>query len=134
MKFEKFIEFGCRMTELSEYADDKGIVDNYYGQLKGTYKNVLKSANLVEKGKYAVRLHRAKKEMFCASQMLQEAIITRENGCVIGYFFLCYYALFHSMQAVLFLNLNISNEEIIQLSHSKVEKYFNDFYCKGKKR
>lgn len=65
--------------------------------------------------------------------MLAEAQQSKNNGCVIGYFFLCYYVLFHAMQANLFLDNRISDGEILQLFHSKVNSYFKDFYCKESK-
>lgn len=133
MKFEDYIEYNCNLSDLSKYADEKRIIPAYFGQLKGSYRKYLESATEIELAKFGIRMYRAKKEMFCAAQMLEEAKTSKVSGCVIGYFFLCYYALFHSMQANLFLNMNITDEAITELSHSKVEAYFQDFYCKGKK-
>lgn len=70
--------------------------------------------------------------MYNSSQMFIEAKKTKEIGCIIGHFFLCYYSLFHAMQSLLFLNVNLDSEKILDLSHNEVKKYFEDFYCKGK--
>ena len=131
--FEDYMKYSCNLLEISQYANEKGILENYYGQLKGNYRKFFANISNVQEVKYVIRMYRAQKEMMASAQMLAEAQETKKNGCVIGYFFLCYYALFHAMQANLFLNYNILDEEIVQLSHSKVESYFNDFYCKGKK-
>lgn len=69
--------------------------------------------------------------MYNSSQMLIEAKRNKEVGCIIGHFFLCYYALFHAMQSLLFLNPNLDSEKVLDLSHNEVKKYFEDFYCKG---
>ncbi len=133
MRFEDYMKYGCNLSMLSEYANSKGIVERYFGYLKGNYKAFWENTSNIQQVKYAIRMYRAQKEMLSASQMLAEAQQSKENGCVIVFFFLSYYALFHAMQANLFMNINISDEEIVELSHSKVEKYFQDFYCKGSK-
>lgn len=133
MVFEDYMKYSCNLSVLSEYAKQKGIVESYFGQLKGKYREFFKNSSNIQQVKYAIRMYRTQKEMLCSAQMLAEAQQSKENGCVIGFFFLCYYALFHAMQANLFMNINISDDEILQLSHSKVESYFEDFYCKGKK-
>lgn len=71
--------------------------------------------------------------MFSAAQMWIEADTAKKNGCLVGYFFLCYYSLFHSMQANLLICPEIPNEKVINLSHSNVKKQFEEYYCKGKK-
>ena len=133
MGFEDYMKYSCNLFEISQYANEKGILENYYGQLKGNYRKFFEDISNVKEVKYAIRMYRAQKEMMASAQMLFEAKQNKKNGCVIGYFFLCYYALFHAMQANLFLNINISDEEILPLSHVRVESYFADFYCKGKK-
>ena len=133
MKFEDYMGYNCNLYELSEHAKGKGIVQSYFGNLKGSYRKFFDNIPNREKAKYAIRIYRAQKEILCSSQMLMESEQSMKNGCIIGYYFLSYYALFHAMQANLFLDINLENGEIIQLSHSKTEKYFTDFYCKGNK-
>lgn len=129
--FENYIEYASNLSELSEYANEKGVVQVYFGYLKGKYRKFFAEASNTDKVKFGIRMYRAQKEMLCSSQMLMESQISMKNGCSIGYFFLCYYALFHAMQANLFIDTNIANEVILQLPHSRIESYFEDFYCKG---
>ena len=119
MVFEDYMSYSCNLIDLSKYAEQKGIVQKYYGQLKGTYKSFFENATNIQKANWGIRMHRAQKEMLCSSQMLAEAQQSRGCGCIVGYFFLCYYSLFHAMQTNLFLNNKISDDEIIQLSHAK---------------
>lgn len=131
-RFEDYIkDYYSSFPELSRYANQNGIVDRYYSSTKGNYKKFFNESDLLELNKFGVRYYRAKKEMFASAQMFIEAKRTKEVGCIIGHFFLCYYSLFHAMQSLLFLNHHLDNEKVLNLTHNEVKKYFEDFYCKG---
>lgn len=133
-RFEDYIkDYFLSLSELSQYANEKGIIDRYYSTAKGDYKKFLDKCNSLELTKFGIRHYRAKKEMFASAQMFIEAKRTKEVGCIIGHFFLCYYSLFHAMQSLLFLNHHLDDEKVLNLTHSEVKKYFEDFYCKGNK-
>ena len=131
-RFEDYIkDYNSNFSEISKCANSKGIVAKYYSSTKGRYKKFFDEKDNFDIEKFAIRYYRAKKEMYNSSQMLIEAKRNKEVGCIIGYFFLCYYALFHAMQSLLFLNPNLDSEKVLDLSHNEVKKYFEDFYCKG---
>lgn len=133
-RFEDYIkDLPSNFSELNQYANEKGIIDRYYSTTKGNYNKFFKESDSLELNKFGIRHYRAKKEMFASAQMFIEAKRTKEVGCIIGHFFLCYYSLFHAMQALLFLNYHLDNEKILDLTHNEVKKYFGDFYCKGSK-
>lgn len=131
-KFEEYIkDYRPKFSELSEYANGKKVVEKYFSSTKGNYKKAFDKNNNFNLKKFAIRYYRAKKKMYASSQMLIEAKKNKSSGCIIGYFFLCYYSLFHAIQSLLFLNPRIDNEKVLDLSHTEVKKYFEDFYCKG---
>lgn len=130
--FEDYIkEYSSNFSLLSKYANSKGIVEKYYSSTKGGYKKFFDESDDLDINKFAIRYYRAKKEMYASSQMFIEAMKNKDMNCIIGYFFLCYYSLFHAMQSLLFLNQHLDSEKILDLSHNEVRKYFGDFYCKG---
>ncbi len=75
-------------------------------------------------------MRRAKKELFASSQALMEAQRARDSSCLVSYYYLCYYSLLHVMQAVLYLNIDLS-ENVVGLSHTQIQKIFVDYYAKG---
>lgn len=130
--FEDYIKgYHSNFSELDKYAKENGIIGKYYSSIKGRYRKFFEEKGDLDIKKFAIRYYRAKKEMYNSAQMFIEAKRNKEVGCIIGHFFLCYYALFHAMQAVLFLNPYLDNKKVLDLSHNEVKKYFEDFYCKG---
>jgi hypothetical protein len=132
--FESYIkDYSCNFLELSNYAKEKDIVDKYYSSANEKYGKFFKERNDLDIEKFAIRHYRAKKEMYNSAQMLIEAKKNKNMECIIGYFFLCYYALFHAMQSLLFLNSDLDNDRVLDLSHNDVKKFFKNYYCKGNK-
>lgn len=134
MKFEdRFNLYYANLKKLDTHLVGKNIEDDYYIKWKNTYKKYFKEKNQKVLNCLGIRIYRAKKEMFCSTQIFFEALESRDNGCLVAYYYLCYYSLLHAMQAVLFLNINIVDNRVIELSHNNIKKYFEDYYCKGGK-
>lgn len=132
--FERYIkDYSCNFGKLNNYAKEKDIVEKYYSLTKGMYGKFFKEKNDLDIEKFAIRHYRAKKEMYNSAQMLIEAKKNKNEGCIIGHFFLSYYSLFHAMQSLLFLNPYLDNDKVLDLSHNEVKKYFENYYCKGNK-
>lgn len=130
-RFEDYIkDHSFNFSKLSQYANEKGIIDKYYSTTKEIYKNFFDKCNLSELNKFGIRFYRAKKEMFTSAQMFIEAKKTKEVGCIIGHFFLCYYSLFHAMQSLLFLNVHLNNEKVLNLTHNEVKNILRIFIAK----
>ena len=65
--------------------------------------------------------------------MLIEAKCSLENECIVGYYYLIYYALFQVMQANLIICIHYDDNKVIQLTHENVKIYFDEEFCKNKK-
>lgn len=53
--------------------------------------------------------------------MLIEAKCSLENECIVGYYYLIYYALFQVMQANLIICIHYDDNKVIQLTHENVK-------------
>ena len=83
--------------------------------------------------KFAIRYYRAKKLIYSAVQMLMEAKTSRNNECIVAYYFLAYYALFQAMQANLIICKAFDDEKVLQLSHDNIKKLFDAQFCQNNK-
>lgn len=125
-KFKYAANFSCLDSIWKE-----GQGDTYFAEWEKKYKDYLETADEFGKVCLGIRIYRVKKEVFSSAQMFTEAIVAKKEGCLTAYFFLCYYALFHAMESVLFMNTDLDDGKILGLSHRKVKKYFQEYYCMG---
>ena len=132
--FEKKIKgYYCKFNLLDEIVKNQEEASNYYAWVRDNYKEYFDSADSVSKSKFYIRYYRAKKLIYSSVQMLMEAKCSLENECVVGYYYLTYYALFQAMQANLILCIRYDDRKVIQLSHENVKVYFDEQFCKNKK-
>ena len=132
--FEKKINgYSCNFDLLNETVKDQAGASNYYAWVKNRYKTYFDNADAVTRSKFYIRYHRAKKLLYSSAQMLMEAKCSLENECVVGFYYLIYYALFQAMQANLILCIEYDDNRVLQLSHYNVKNYFDEQFCKNQK-
>lgn len=134
MNFEdRFHSYYAKFDKLDIHLAGRNIADDYYTRWKNAYKKFFNEKSQEVLDHLGIRIYRAKKEMFCSAQLFFESLKSRDSGCLIAYYYLCYYSLLHAMQAVLFLNIFIEDNRVLQLSHTNIKNYFEDYFCKGNK-
>ena len=132
--FEKKVkESFCKFDLLDKIAKKQEVASDYYAWVREGYKTYFEKVDSVSKSKFYIRYYRAKKLIYSSAQMLMEAKCSLENECVIGYYYLIYYALFQAMQANLIFCIRYDNNKVIQLSHENVKVYFDEQFCKNGK-
>ncbi len=130
MKLEEHFKGYNVNFEILEKDISKKTCENYYSQWAKKYTTFLSENTDEGNVIMACRCHRARKEIISSAQLWSESLVAREQGCLSAYFFLCYYSLFHAMLSVLYLNTDV-DENIVNLTHSKLENLFCDYYAKG---
>lgn len=132
--FEKKLEkYKCKFDLLDGLIEKQEEASNYYAWIRDNYKNYIMGADSLTKSKFCIRYYRAKKLLYSSAEMLIEAKCSLENECIVGYYYLMYYALFQAMQANLIICIHYDDNKVIQLSHGNVKTYFNEEFCKNKK-
>lgn len=133
MGFREYFEYSANFDRLECQRMSTSEEHEYLNHWKCVYRQYMQNADDLKKCYFGLRVYRAKKEIYCSAQMFIEAGLAKQSGCLTAFYFLCYYSLMHAMQGVLFLNPNIPDEKVIKLSHASIQKYFQDYYCKGRK-
>lgn len=132
--FEKKIKgYFSKFDLLNQIVREQGEASNYYAWVRDGYKAYFEKADSVSKSKFYIRYYKAKKLLYSSAQMLMEAKCSLKNECVVGYYYLIYYALFQSMQANLIFCIRYDDNKVVQLSHENVKVYFNEQFCSNRK-
>ena len=129
----KIREYMCNFNLLDELIDNQTDASNYYAWVRSQYKLYLESADSKQKNKFYIRYYKAKKLLYSSAQMLIEAKKTIKMSCIVGYYYLIYYALFQAMQANVIFCIQYTDEKVLRLSHDNVKKYFDEQFCKNMK-
>lgn len=132
--FEKKLEkYNCKFDLLDELVEKQEEASNYYAWVRDNYKKYFIGADSLTKSKFCIRYYRAKKLLYSSVKMLIEAKCSLENECIVGYYYLIYYALFQAIQANLIICIHYDDNKVIQLTHENVKIYFDEEFCKNKK-
>jgi hypothetical protein len=131
--FEKVLKgISCQFEILDSMVSNQANASDYCAKIKKNYDSYFKDKDAMAINKFGVRYYRAKKLIYSSAQMWVESKISKDNECMVSYYFLIYYALFQAMQANIIINPNVSNEKAEKLGHGEVSKYFETFYCNVK--
>lgn len=125
--------YDSRFDLLDQTAKNQAEASNYYAWVRDGYKKYFDNVGSVFKSKFYIRYYRAKKLLYSSAQMLAEAKESLTNECVVGFYYLVYYALFQAMQANIILCIHYDDDKVLQLSHDNVKTYFDEQFCKNNK-
>ncbi len=129
----KIKDYSCEFGLLDEFVNEKAEASNYFAWVREGYKTYFSMVDSLSESKFAIRYYRAKKLIYSAAQMLMEAKTSRNNECIVAYYFLAYYALFQAMQANLIICKAFDDEKVLQLSHDNIKKLFDAQFCQNNK-
>ncbi|EGT2204548.1 hypothetical protein DFW37_17920 [Clostridioides difficile] len=131
MSFKRFTNYAMRNFDIIDkvYPTNE-LQEKYYNHFMKKYSKIFKTDDISVKIEWNIRLHKTLKEIFTSSSFLSEAKYLKERNCFTSYYFLMYYSLFHSILALLYLDPNLDLDKLIDISHSKLIKYFENTYCK----
>ncbi len=130
---KKIIGYSSNFDLLDKEAKNQAEASNYYAWVRDGCKKYFTNTTATSISKFYIRYYRAKKLLYSSAQMLAEANESLENECVIGFYYLVYYALFQAMQANIILCIHYDDDKVLQLRHKNVKKYFDEQFCKNNK-
>lgn len=130
---EKIKGYSCNFSYLDMLVNKKDEAGTFFATVRDSYKKYFLGATGEQKGKFIVRYYKAKKLMYSSAQMFIEAKHTKQNECIVAYYYLMYYALFQAMQSNLIVCVAYDDKKVLNLSHENVKNYFSEQFCKTKK-
>lgn len=130
---KKIIGYSSNFDELDKEVKNQSEASNYYAWIRDGYKKYFDSVDSTSESKFYIRYYRAKKLIYSSAQMLTEAKVSLTNECVVGFYYLIYYALFQAIQANIIISINYSDDKVLQLTHDNVKTYFDEQFCKNNK-
>ena len=119
-------------SEINKRLDEKEF-EKYYQKWMSKYNTYFKNINDEKIVELGIRKWKALKEIFASATLFCEAEKAYKYKCEASMFFSLYYSLFHAQLACLYYETNLSFDELLHISHTKLGKVFEESFSKGKK-